>query len=83
MHGVMAISVKRRVSFYFARYYVAAGVRIYSQENWKIIAGNNGKRLVETFIKETVIRVSTVLENPGKSLNLKNRIQAWKVFEKQ
>ncbi|CAB3990045.1 Leishmanolysin-like peptidase, partial [Paramuricea clavata] len=36
------------------RYYVAAGVRIYSQENWKIITGNDGKRLVEKFIKETV-----------------------------
>ena len=41
--------------YLFPRYYVAAGVRIYSQENWKIITGNEGKRLVEKFIKETVI----------------------------
>ncbi|XP_077991642.1 uncharacterized protein LOC144445871 [Glandiceps talaboti] len=36
------------------RYYVAEGVRIYSQETWRRVTGNRGKELVETYIKDTV-----------------------------
>ena len=36
------------------RYYVAEGVRIYSQETWRNVTGNDGKRLVETYIDEVV-----------------------------
>jgi hypothetical protein len=32
--------------------------------------------------KSTISRVHTVLENPGKSLNLLKKIQAWKVLGK-
>ncbi|CAH1792996.1 unnamed protein product [Owenia fusiformis] len=36
------------------RYYVAEGVRIYSQDTWKKVAGMGGAKLVETYITETV-----------------------------
>ncbi|KAK3733797.1 hypothetical protein QZH41_015115, partial [Actinostola sp. cb2023] len=36
------------------RYYVAEGVRIYSQKTWKMVMGMEGKHLVEKYIKETV-----------------------------
>ena len=36
------------------RYYVAEGVRIYSQDSWKMIVGQEGKHIVEKYIKETV-----------------------------
>ncbi|KAK7788464.1 hypothetical protein R5R35_012208 [Gryllus longicercus] len=36
------------------RYYIAEGVRIYSQETWRQVAGSKGKDLVEKFIDSTV-----------------------------
>lgn len=36
------------------RYYVAEGVRIYSQKSWEIIVGTEGKHMVEKYITETV-----------------------------
>ncbi|KAG1649724.1 hypothetical protein GQR58_028719 [Nymphon striatum] len=36
------------------RYYVAEGVRLYSQETWKLVTGTEGKELVEKFIKLVV-----------------------------
>jgi hypothetical protein len=36
------------------RYYVAEGVRLYSQESWRLITHNQGKELVEKHINETV-----------------------------
>ncbi|XP_070576630.1 uncharacterized protein [Ptychodera flava] len=36
------------------RYYVAEGVRIYSQETWRRVTGTKGKEVVETYIKDTV-----------------------------
>ena len=36
------------------RYYVAAGVRIYSQDSWKMLFGEEGRHKVERYIKETV-----------------------------
>lgn len=36
------------------RYYVAEGVRLYSQQSWKIIAGDSGKALVEANIGNVV-----------------------------
>ncbi|XP_048516398.1 uncharacterized protein LOC105690948 isoform X2 [Athalia rosae] len=36
------------------RYYVAEGVRNYSQETWRQVTGADGKILVEKFINETV-----------------------------
>lgn len=36
------------------RYYVAEGVRLYSQETWKLVTGTQGKELVEKFIKPVV-----------------------------
>ena len=36
------------------RYYVAEGVRLYSQETWKQVAGDQGKELVERFMKEVI-----------------------------
>lgn len=36
------------------RYYLAEGVKLYSQESWKLILGNNGKQVVEVYIKEVV-----------------------------
>lgn len=38
----------------YVRYYVAEGVRIYSQQSWKMIVGTEGKHLVEKYITETV-----------------------------
>lgn len=38
----------------FLRYYVAEGVRIYSQDTWKQITDGHGKELVEKFIQPTV-----------------------------
>ncbi|WAR18431.1 hypothetical protein MAR_000269 [Mya arenaria] len=36
------------------RYYVAEGVRIYSQDTWKLVAGTEGKQLVEKYIQQVV-----------------------------
>ncbi|XP_076321586.1 uncharacterized protein LOC143231011 [Tachypleus tridentatus] len=36
------------------RYYVAEGVRIYSQETWKIVAKNEGRELVAKYIEHMV-----------------------------
>ena len=36
------------------RYYLAEGVRIYSQNTWRMIAGQRGKVLVEKYICQTV-----------------------------
>ena len=36
------------------RYYVAEGVKLYSQESWRLLAGEHGRSLVETYIDETV-----------------------------
>ncbi|XP_046749618.1 uncharacterized protein LOC124413223 isoform X2 [Diprion similis] len=36
------------------RYYVAEGVRNYSQETWRQVTGPDGKALVERFVNETV-----------------------------
>lgn len=36
------------------RYYVAEGVRIYNQDTWRMITGQNGKELVEEFIEPVV-----------------------------
>eukprot|EP00041_Stephanoeca_diplocostata_P031731 m.995258 g.995258 ORF g.995258 m.995258 type:complete len:648 (-) comp24016_c0_seq8:1667-3610(-) len=36
------------------RYYVAEGVRLYSQETWKLMVGERGKVLVETHIADIV-----------------------------
>lgn len=36
------------------RYYVAEGVRLYSQETWRLVAGDAGRQLVEKYIDETV-----------------------------
>ncbi|XP_033114382.1 uncharacterized protein LOC117114802 [Anneissia japonica] len=37
------------------RYYVAEGVRIYSQETWRQVTHSEGKQLVEKYIQEVVI----------------------------
>jgi len=42
----------------FCRYYVAEGVRIYSQDTWKQVAGDGGKELVEKYIQQ-VVRATT------------------------
>ena len=34
------------------RYYVAEGVKIYSQETWKLIFGDGGKELVSKYAAE-------------------------------
>ena len=36
------------------RYYVAEGVRIYSQETWKQVTEEKGKQLVEAYIANVV-----------------------------
>eukprot|EP00730_Choanoeca_flexa_P013976 TRINITY_DN5932_c0_g1_i1.p1 TRINITY_DN5932_c0_g1~~TRINITY_DN5932_c0_g1_i1.p1 ORF type:complete len:673 (+),score=171.76 TRINITY_DN5932_c0_g1_i1:2-2020(+) len=36
------------------RYYVAAGVRIYSQDSWKVLFGDQGRKKVEKYIQTTV-----------------------------
>ena len=36
------------------RYYVAEGVRIYSQDTWKLVLEEKGKQLVETYIANVV-----------------------------
>lgn len=36
------------------RYYVADGVRIYTQETWRKLSEGKGRDLVETFIDEVV-----------------------------
>ena len=43
------------------RYYVAEGVRIYSQQSWKMIVGTEGKHMVEKYITETVSIPSIVI----------------------
>jgi hypothetical protein len=35
-------------------YYVAEGVRLFSQASWKMVVGDQGKTLVEQYIAETV-----------------------------
>ena len=34
------------------RYYVAAGVRVYSLESWKLLVGNNGRKFVAEYISD-------------------------------
>ena len=36
------------------RYYVAEGVRIYSQETWRVVTENRGVQLVEEYIGNVV-----------------------------
>ncbi|XP_040569978.1 uncharacterized protein [Lepeophtheirus salmonis] len=36
------------------RYYLAEGVRIYSQETWTMVVGQRGKQLVEKYISEII-----------------------------
>ncbi|CAG0913978.1 unnamed protein product [Notodromas monacha] len=36
------------------RYYMAEGVRLYSQETWRLVVGLDGRQLVAKYIKETV-----------------------------
>ena len=36
------------------RYYVAEGVRLYSQESWRIVTDNRGVELVGQYIKNVV-----------------------------
>ena len=36
------------------RYYVAEGVRLYSQESWRLVTENKGVQLVETYIQNVV-----------------------------
>lgn len=36
------------------RYYVAEGVRLYSQESWRMITENKGVELVGKYIKNVV-----------------------------
>ncbi len=36
------------------RYYVAEGVRIYSQETWRVVTENRGVQLVEQYIGNVV-----------------------------
>jgi hypothetical protein len=38
----------------YYRYYVAEGVRIYSQETWRQVTGTAGKDLVQKYISYTV-----------------------------
>ena len=54
-----------RCAICYFRYFIAEGVRIYSQETWKQIAGTDGKTLVETYI-ENVVSTRIIL---GKSDN--------------
>lgn len=42
------------VSLLPSSYYVAEGVRIFSQESWRLLFGDNGRTTVERFIDETV-----------------------------
>lgn len=42
----------------FCRYYVAEGVRIYSQDTWRMVTGGEGKHLVEKFIEHVVSDLS-------------------------
>ena len=41
------------------RYYVAEGVRIYSQETWRLVTAGSGKLYVEKYI-QNVVRVSHI-----------------------
>ena len=36
------------------RYYIAEGVRIYSQETWRLVCKENGKEIVEKYISDVV-----------------------------
>lgn len=38
----------------YIRYYVAEGVRLYSQETWRQVTGAEGKTLVEKYIDSVV-----------------------------
>lgn len=38
--------------FLSIRYYVAEGVRIYSQETWRLVVGDKGKELVSLYMSE-------------------------------
>ena len=40
---------------------MAEGVRIYSQQSWKLIVGTEGKHLVEKYITETVSKKDFIL----------------------
>ena len=41
------------------RYYVAEGVRLYSQETWRQITQGQGVKLVERYIENVVNRTSS------------------------
>ena len=47
----------------FERYYVAEGVRLYSQESWRLITHDRGKQLVEKHISETVSAACWLVEH--------------------
>ena len=40
---------------------MAEGVRIYSQQSWKMIVGTEGKHMVEKYITETVSKKDFIL----------------------
>lgn len=42
------------VCIYHSRYYVAEGVRLYSQETWRVVTENKGVELVGKYIKNVV-----------------------------
>jgi len=46
-------------------YYVAAGVRIYSQDSWKLLFGDDGRKKVEAYIQQTVSWQGLALANHG------------------
>lgn len=47
------------------RYYVAEGVRIYSQETWRRVMGSCGRSMVQRYIEPTVAyyRTATLADN--------------------
>lgn len=49
-----SVLITIEICFSLKRYYVAEGVRIYSQQSWKMIFGTEGKHMVEKYITETV-----------------------------
>ena len=59
-HSIVVPSVLVHVALccgnllYECRYYVAEGVRLYSQESWRIITENRGVELVGKYIKNVV-----------------------------
>eukprot|EP00050_Salpingoeca_kvevrii_P013114 m.26834 g.26834 ORF g.26834 m.26834 type:complete len:692 (-) comp4672_c0_seq1:180-2255(-) len=59
---LLSLPAEKREEFYSVllprlclnRYYVAEGVRLFSQETWRLIVGEHGRELVEKYIAETV-----------------------------